>query len=274
MKVLANYYQEFDADYALDVPAEGYGGWKKTELELDPIRTALVCMHAWDVGSYEECPGAWRSVEYVPRSYAIARTVFPPLFEAVRRSPLRLFHVVGGQDYYSHLPGYQRAAKLAGPPPPAPERVESDPLLQKLHQFRSDHVWRGAHNNQSVAASRAGWTFLKEAVPRDDEDVAEDTRQLFALCRHHGVNHLVYCGFAIDACLLSSPGGMLEISRHGVMCSAIREATCAVENKETARRELAKEIGLWRVAISFGFVFDLADFVAALAGLEGKLDAR
>jgi len=30
----ANYYQQFDADYNLDVPAEGFGGWKKSNIEL------------------------------------------------------------------------------------------------------------------------------------------------------------------------------------------------------------------------------------------------
>lgn len=48
-------------------------------------------------------------------------------------------------------------------------------------------------------------------------------------------------------------------------CPAIRQAVTAVENKETARGELCKEIGLWRVALAFGFVFDLDDFVSAIA---------
>ncbi len=58
------------------------------------------------------------------------------------------------------------------------------------------------------------------------------------------------------------------MSRHGIMCSTIREATTAVENRETAREELAKEIALWRVAIAFGYVFNLDDFVAALARID------
>ena len=35
---------------------------------------------------------------------------------------------------------------------------------------------------------------------------------------------------------------------------------------ETAITELAKEIGLWRVALEFGFVFDVDDFLSALGG--------
>ena len=35
-------------------------------------------------------------------------------------------------------------------------------------------------------------------------------------------------------------------------------------NKGTARNELCKEIALWRVALAFGFGFDVNDFVNAI----------
>ena len=63
-----------------------------------------------------------------------------------------------------------------------------------------------------------------------------------------------------------SPGGMLDMSRHGVMCSALRQAVTAVENKESARGERYKEEGLWRVSVGFGFVYDVDDFVQAIRG--------
>jgi len=97
--------------------------------------------------------------------------------------------------------------------------------------------------------------FAPEARPVGDEAIAEDAHQLAALCRAHGVNHLVYIGFAINWCLLMSPGGMIDMGRHGVMCSTIREAVTAVENRETAREEREKQQALWRVAINSGFVF-------------------
>ena len=54
------------------------------------------------------------------------------------------------------------------------------------------------------------------------------------------------------------------MQKRGVMCSALRQAVTAVENKETARQELCKEIVLWRVALAFGFVFDVDSVVRAL----------
>ncbi|NPV48195.1 MAG: hypothetical protein HPY69_14685 [Armatimonadetes bacterium] len=264
IRLPASYYQQFDADYSLPVPGEAFGGWQKAEIEISAAHTALVVMHAWNCGTFEEFPGVWRSVEYVPRSYEIARTVFPPVLAAARASRLPVFHVVGGGDYYKDLPGYKHAVEIAGPPPPTVEPIPGDPVLDALRQFKADKVWRGAHNNPDGARLAEKLDFLPEARPVGDEGVAENGEQLAALCREKGINHLIYTGFAIDACLLSSPGGMLDMSRYGVMCSAVRQGVTAVENKETARQQLAKEIGLWRVAISFGFVFDDTDLIAAL----------
>ena len=268
IRIQANYYQQFDADYSLDVPGEGYGGWQKGEIDISAAHTAVVVMHAWDCGTLEEFPGVWKSVEYVPRSVEISRRVFPSLLAAVRKSRLPLLHVVGGGDYYKQLPGYQRAVKLAGAPPPAAEPVAGDPVLARLRQFRAEKVWRGTHNNADGARLGAKLDFLPEARPIGDEGVAENTEQLLALCRERGINHLIYTGFAIDACLLMSPGGMLDMSRNGVMCSAVRQAVTAVENKETARAETGKEIGLWRVAVNFGFVFDVEDLIRALQPVD------
>jgi hypothetical protein len=175
--------------------------------------------------------------------------------------------VVGGGDYYTQLRGYQRAKELAGPAPPAPERVDPDPVLEALQAFRTQHVFVGPHNQPDVQRGFARLDFMPQARPLEEEGVAENAAQLLGLCRQAKVNHLVYAGFAINWCLLLSPGGMADMSRHGVMCSALRQAVTAVENRETARLELCKQIALWRVALAFGFVFDVPEFVRALAAV-------
>jgi hypothetical protein len=82
------------------------------------------------------------------------------------------------------------------------------------------------------------------------------------------VDHLVYVGFAVNWCLLMSPGGMVDMERHGLLCSTVPEAVTAVENRETARDEREKQQALWRVALAFGFVFGLDDLLAALASVS------
>lgn len=257
-------YQQFDADFDRDVPGEGYGGWQRETIPLAPEHTALVVMHAWRTGTRDQYPGWHRAVEYIPRADAICRTVFPPLLAAVRAAHWNLFHVVGGGNYYQHLPGYRRAVELAGPTPPPIEQIAADPVLERLRDLRAERVFVGKHNEKDVARGFRDLDFAPNARPQDDEGIAESGAQLFALCKEAGVNHLIYVGFALNWCLLLSPGGMWEMSQRGLLCSTIRQATTAVENRETARQELCKEIALWRVALAFGFVFDLDDLLTAL----------
>ena len=258
------YYQQFDADWTRDCPGETFGGWRRTELELAPARTALVVMHAWDAGTAAQYPGWWRCEEYLTRADQICATVFPRLLTAVRGSPVRVVHV-GGLPYAARYPGHRLAVESSGPEPPAPERVSPDPLVDRLRAFKADHGFVGAHNRADVDRGWQHVDFPPAARPRDDEWVVTTSQQLFAFCQRHGISHLVYAGFAINWCLLMLPGGMIEMSRRGLLCSALRQAVTAVENRESARGELNKEEGLWRVAVEFGFVYDVDDFVDAIA---------
>lgn len=264
MKLRANYYEQFDADYTRDVPAEGYGGWKSAEVEISPAHTAVILMHATDCGPLEANPGWFRACDEIPRMYKVCREVLPGLLGAVRGAALPLIHVVGWGDFYQHHPGHQRAVALTGGVDHWQRRVERDATANALAQFRQDHSFPGKHNLADINTAGPRVRFPKEAEPLGHEGVASTSDQLDALCREAGVNHLIYAGFNIDWCLLMSPGGMIDMSRRGYVCSALRQAVTAVENKETARRELCKEIGLWRVSLDFGLVFDVEDFVGAI----------
>ncbi len=266
MKIKAHYYQQFDADLNLDVPQDSYGGWQSAEIDLDPARSAIVLMHAWNCGTPGQYPGWYRCCPGILKTYEICENVLPPLLAAVRASSLPLFHVVGWAEYYQDYPGYQRAVELAGPPPEPPVGAEPDETLEELRRFREDNCFVGKHNREDVNRGASKIDFPKPAKPLGDEGIAKNAHQLTALARDAGVNHLIYCGFNIDWCLLMSAGGMLDMQRRGFMCSAIRDAVTAVESKESAPQEFAKQIGLWRVAINFGFVFDSADLICALHG--------
>ena len=136
MRVVAHYYQQFDADPTRDAPAQTLGGWKSDVIEIAEERTALVVMHAWDTGTAEAYPGWYRAVDYLPRANRIGREVLPGLLAAVRASRMRPFHVVGGGEYYKDFPGYLRAVELAGPRVPPLPRIDADPTLNALRRFR------------------------------------------------------------------------------------------------------------------------------------------
>lgn len=265
MKLRAHYYQQFDADRSREVPEEGFGGWRLEKIELPPERTALVSMHAWRFGPPERYPGLYRASAYLDRAEEILRTVYPPLLGAARRAGMHLFHVVGGGgDYFRDEPGYRETVRLAGEPPEAPPGAPEDPLAQRLQKLRTNRVYPGEHNVEDCRRAHAEVEFPASARPLEGEPIAENAHQLNAVCRDRGVSHLVYVGFAVNWCLLMSPGGMLDMSRRGYLCSVVRQATTAVENRRTARTETCSELALWRVAVAFGFVFDAPDLIAAL----------
>ena len=260
----AQIYQQFDADHSRDVPAEAYGGWQTVPVTLPVEHTALVSMHTWYGGAIGEFPGWDRCVEYRPRSYRIMERYFPSLLGAARAAGMPVVHVVGGGNYYKHRPGYQKAVALAGPPPAPPAGAPANSLLDEARKIRARHTFPGEPNQADVTAGFKVLDFGREAMPVGDEYCCEDAHQLNAVCRHLGCSHLVYVGFAINWCLLMSPGGMLDMSRLGYTCSAIRECVTAVECKESARNELHKAEGLWRTALSFGFVFRVDPFIQSL----------
>lgn len=220
-------------------------------------------MHAWDTRSPQDYPGWHRAVEYTGRAQKIWETVFPPLLAAVRASPMAVMHVVAGGDYYKKHPIYHELAAADDTRGPA-GHVDPDPVYQQLQKLRHEDSFPGAHNSPDIRRGFAELDWPDQARPLDSEGVAENGRQLFTLCQRQHINHLIYVGFAINWCILLSPGGMNDMQQYGLICSTVRDAVTAVENRETARQELCKQIALWRVALAFGFVFYSKDIIAAL----------
>jgi nicotinamidase-related amidase len=274
MELLSHYYAQHDADLTAEVPAESFGGWKQRSLDVPKQESALVVMHAWNPGLVDTLPfgpdaphaGWYRVVEYLPRAMRITREVLPPLLAAARAGGLDVIHV-GTKQYASRYPGYALAMDIAGA---SPEPRHGAPTSAVREQWDRERLAQalGAHNLCDIDAGFSLLDIAPQAMPLDHEPLVVDAHQFNAVCRHRRIWHLIYCGFAINWCMLLSPGGMADMVRLGYTCSAIRDAVTAAENRDTARQELCKEIALWRVALDFGYVFDSADLIAALALCE------
>ncbi len=254
-------YQQYDADYSLEHPGQGYGGWQKLDIPIDTEHTAVIVMHAWECGTPETHPALHRVCEYVPRGREIIRERFPGFLEKVRASDVRLLHV-GSRTEASleSLPGYIRT-KAACPPEDWQTQIEEDETLKTLRRI---HLDRGLYGHNAAQVAEENRTRDFAIMPADDEDVAATTGQLLMLCRKYGISHLIYTGFAVNACLTLSPCGWVDMTRAGVMCSVIRDLTTAVENRESCAEERNKEYGLWAFSLWGGFVFDRADVENAL----------
>lgn len=244
-----------------------FGGWHKDIFEIPMQTGALAVMHAWGNPAPGQYPGWERCINYIPRARKILAEVFPPLLAVARAKAWPLIHVAGWKEYYRHLPGYRRTRSLSDPTPPPDGCAIPDPGIDALRLRLQHESFPGRENLADIEVGTSKLDFDEVARPVGDEWIVEDDRQLNAVCQHLGVSHLVYIGFAINWCLLLSPGGMLDMERRGYFCSTIREATTAVESGETNATEANKAEGLWRVALRFGLVFDLPDFMNALQAL-------
>ncbi len=264
------FYRQYDADLSLDVPAEGYGGWEKKDLPFDTGHSAIVSMHAWDCHSPDEYPGWHRAVEYIPRSVQIAQNHIKPLFETVRRNEIPIFHVADDSRYPYKYGGYEKTLQVykkhsgSIPSTAITKKLPQGDVHRELTDFKEAFSFPGKHNIPDIEAGNRVKDILAGAAPLGDEPVAINGEQLHALCLEYDIDHLVYVGFAINWCLQYSPANMNEMAKRGAICSTIRQAVTAVENKESARRESNKAYALWLTALKNGFVYDIDDFMKAL----------
>ena len=254
----AYYYAHQGADVSLPCPAMTFGGWQQTQVPIDPARTAVIVMHAWELP--KEVPALYRHVEYVKRANQIMEEKFPDFLAMIRRSGVRLIHVAAGfEKELQTFPGYQRVCQKY-----QPERYETINATPEHEALRHRH-WRltGADAQEYHEQLEAAYENYRFAIkPTDEEDVVCASNQLFGLCREYGIEHLIYTGFAVNACLTMSPCGFLDMTRRGVMCSIVGDLTTAVENKETCQTQSNRAYGLWQFAVQSGFVFLSKDLAA------------
>lgn len=271
VQVKTQFYQQFDADMQGDVPAEGYGGWDHEFLPLDLARSALIVMHAW-APTYEDHPGWMRAAEFLTRSARVVDSHLHALVVSARKAGLPVVHVVAGEGYYEGLAGYQASAALAGEEPPRRATYGTDQTIERLRSFKLQRSHPGTQNLDDVIAGIASLAIHPALQPRKDEFVVATTAQLVAVCESLHLSHLLYTGFALNACLFFEPGGMSDMHRNGFVCSVVQDCVVALESDTSAREEAAKNAAVYQVAVLFGFVYDSPDLIAAFENAPSETD--
>lgn len=234
-------YQQF-------TPSAG-DGWQRVEQSFARDRIGLVVMHAWNPPVDGSAPGWVRAVPYLKQAAQILPAVFPSLLGTFREQGLPVLHVPGAR------PGEQIH----------PTVVPSDPTWAALRQYRADHVFPGAPNHADIAAAYPHRHPAPEATPLPGEGIAETGPELHALAAERGLNHLIYVGFALNWCLLMSPGGMVDMKRYGYLCSTVADAIVTVEPGANPDGTRERDSALWRVAVEFGVVFRAPDLITSLS---------
>jgi len=277
LRLKGGYYRHHPIDFSQGaLGALGMRGWGETvDVEAPVAETALVSMHAENIGLVPEIPyadrgplaGYMRWLEYEGRKMDIVRTIYPRILAAAHRAGLAVVHVAMS-DYGKKYPGYAKALKLSGPEPrTTTPRAPGAGRVRPPDDQKGKLVFGDQYNdNRDEEHFGRYFDFPEQAKPQGDEFVVETSHQLSSALNALGAWNLIYVGFAINWCLWFSGGGMVDMSRLGYRCSCIREGVTAVENRESVRGEQHKEEAMWRTSLMFGYVFGADDFISACAG--------
>lgn len=273
----ADYYRHYPVDFSKGKDgALGFKSWADPlEIQVPAEETAIIPMHIWNIGISPELPfqsegqagGVMDMLEWASRSAPIIKTEIPPILEAARNAGINVVHVASGEGYETKYPGYKKALDIAGKEPESPPRAFRAGEIKPPDDRKSALIF-GERLKQSSEYYSKRVDFPPQAKPLDNEYVVSTTHQLNSVLRELKVWNLIYIGFALNWCLWFSPGGMTDMSRLGYRCSCIKEATTAVENKESVVGEQHKQEALWRVSLMFGYVHGADDFIKACSKLK------
>lgn len=266
-------YRHYGADFTRwDEAAVGFKGWESEVRGLDLSKTCLALMHFPDTGLTPgtefgpDCPqpNALGTIEWVPRTMEVVTFRMPRLLQAARAAGLQVAHVGVGGGLYMQGPIWEQCVKEAGEAPP----VDQDTIVRDAERWarhtRDVFDLPRPENPGAAPVPAAEFALPKELWPQGNDIIAQYPWQLHRLLKARGIDHIVYCGWALNWCLWFSPCGMADMDRKGYMCSAVRGGCVAIENAESAVGEKNLEYALWKTSTMFGYVFDLHELTGAL----------
>jgi hypothetical protein len=230
--VLTCWYQQFDADAPRPVPAESTAGWTTGEVALSLAHTAVVVMHAWHRFVEQDPLAVWWRFTGAPRTASCGTS--SRRRQGVRRSGLPLFHVVGGgrDDDFSTFRAIRCAGPRGGLAPGSP--VAADPVDDDfgatLMLDLSGAARRGRHRGRVREAGLRSDLLVRSTTKASPEDALD--RRALPAC---GINHLIM-PVSRSAALVDVARRMVDMARHGVICSVLEDAVTAVENSKTRAR--------------------------------------
>jgi nicotinamidase-related amidase len=250
LELAARYYR------ALPIDDPGY---EQVTLSLPVARTALIGMHCWNIGcsdgppvDVDYCVGmGWpQSTE---EAWRIMVEVIRPAMDAARRIGLRVCHVE--TDW------------MDGQYPQIESRRAPEP--SRLHPHQQEMLDR-AHGADYMTRSPLAQMRRAELVsPQGDEPLVFYSDVLDEYLKAHGVDTLIYTGFAADMCLLGAEGGARAMLSRGYRCVVVRDGTIGVETPESFPHRLATNYALHIFEWSLGFGCSFEQFQRAVTGAEG-----
>ncbi len=185
-------------------------------------------------------------------NHRIGREKIQPAVEASRKAGVAVIHAPSAECARNY-PQWRLCAddadlfapeKPADPwPPPEFRRAEGPYAAFRVPRIGHEPMYTEWRKRNPPEAIRV-MPFLG---PKPEDYVVATGAQLHRLCRHMGILHLFYAGFAANICVQHRDCGMRPMRQRGYNVILLRDCTRAIEQPETLD-------GMW---MTFAAVSDL-----------------
>lgn len=251
LRLTGRYYRPIP----LDAP-----GYETEPLALDPRATALVAMHCWNIGC-DEGPAVdnayfvgMGSLESHREAGRIMRACIRPAIDAARQARVLVCHVECEEIARRH-PEAQRGL--------APRTSPVNDLPRVVPGWRQQMEDRFHGKDYRERSPIAGMDRAAIVAAKPGEPFVQQTDQMDQVLREHGIENLIYTGFAADMCVLRAPGGIEPMAPRGYRIYLVRDATIGVECADTFAERVATRWAIRYFETHFGDTIRVQDFLAA-----------
>lgn len=253
LRLKARYYRTIPIDKT---------GYQTETVELDPARTAFIGMHCWNIGC-EDGPAVDPNYcvgmgfyENFREAERIMRECIRPAMDAARKAGILVCHVESATIGRKH-PEAQEDLD-----PPSHQQV-SKPLPPVVPGWREGILARSHGKDYAMLSPYARMDRARVLAPLPGEPYVYQTGQFDRILRKHGIENLIYSGFATDMCLLRAPGGIELMAPLGYRIFLMRDATLGVECPDTFAERIATRWAIRYFETHYGDTITLEDFIKA-----------
>ncbi len=205
---------------------EEHFGHGQMDWTLSSETCGLVFVDCWDQHPVET---------HLERGGQIGREKILPVVQACRRAGIAVVHAPSPQQakLYPQWTRYADEVALFGSTASGPDWPPED-LRRRNGTYaslaRPPEPRREQWMKDAVHAPRKIMAFLG---PEPEDHVVATGEQLHRLCRHRGILHLFYAGFAANICVQRRDYGVWAMLDRGYNIVLLRDCTTAIEHSET-----------------------------------------
>jgi|LSQX01.3.fsa_nt_gb nicotinamidase-related amidase len=248
-----------EADEAFD---EKYFHFSHIDLTIPAEQLGIVLVDCWNNHPYES---------HLQRTSQISETVLAPVVDACRELGIAVIHAPspGQARLYPQWTKYASEADLFSSDepnaqwPPAAMRNRCGAYVQYAKpQHPRLKQWL-----ETDLPKRRIATCLE---PQPDDFVIATGGQLHRLCRHQGIMHLLYAGFAANMCVPGRDYGTRAMKALGYNTILLRDGTTAIEAAHTLDGMWLTEAAIVDQEMNIGFSATSAELLTAFAAARGQ----